>query len=122
MINTLELLECGHPESPHSEITRGYGRDEQGNRYCYACCAESDKKYMREHGKITLYFDGSKVTNWPDSLEFMAKNIRKSWHNIGRVRYDFRFMFEGEVWSGYQIGEWNQIAHCKRTKRTSVYG
>lgn len=127
----VELLECGHPESPHSDFTRGYGRDAEGNRYCYACCAERDKADMRERGRIALYLSPRsqeerdaghysathKVTNWPGSLVFLVYGSRRGWHNWAGPRYDVWFTFEGEEWHGVQYGDNTQIVHCKRTKR-----
>jgi len=31
-----ESLECGHEESPHNDITRGYGTDKNGNKVGFA--------------------------------------------------------------------------------------
>lgn len=133
-ITTTELLECGHAESAHSEITRGYGTNAKGERHCYACCAEQDKAHMREHGKICLYLttkpdqDGqiarrdsfgkygdAKITNWPSSLEFKGR-YRKGSHNMAGSRYDVWFTFENTNWHGVQYGENTQIVHCKRIK------
>jgi hypothetical protein len=64
---TAELaLDCGHPESTHSSITRGYGTCD-GKRYCYDCCRERDLNYMHTHGKISAYLagDGKTITTWP---------------------------------------------------------
>lgn len=128
-----ELLECGHLESKHSDFTTGYGVDAKGNRYCYACCAENDKAYMREHGEITLYlthdsyngegktifhgaFRDGKVTNWPGSLTFPAR-VKRGKHNIAGYRYDTWFMFEGKEWHGVQYGENSQLCYCKVNKK-----
>ena len=77
---------------------------------------------MINTGKATLYYtkqgDAWTVTDWPGRLSFPALGRKTSWHNIGRERVDFWFVGpDGFVWHGYQIGDWNQIAHCKRTKR-----
>lgn len=114
------LLECGHAESPHSEITRGYGKDDQGNRYCYDCCAARDRQAMRDDGRITLYLTGNDasgwyIVNWPASLKFKAY-VKTGRHNIARVRYDAWFNFEGAQWHGVQYGDNTQIIHCNRTK------
>jgi hypothetical protein len=102
----------------------------QGNKVCYACCAEYDKEYMRKHGKITLYLthqnplkpgtvsakeDGWRVTNWPSSLILPVFHIRKGKHNIAGSRYDVWFYFEGREWWGRQFGENTQLVHCRRT-------
>jgi hypothetical protein len=121
----IERLECGHPESPHSDFTRGYGTNDKGERHCYACCAERDKKQMREAGKIALYlttkqdtggnYGDAKITNWPGSLEFKGR-YHKGRHNIAGSRYDVWFTFEGTNWHGVTYGDNTQICHCKRTK------
>jgi hypothetical protein len=91
------ILDCGHPESPHSEITRGFAtlRVHTGaeRRICYACAAECDKYEMTRHGVITLYLigntkSGHKVTNWPGSLSFPARDVRHSELNAFGGRID----------------------------------
>ncbi len=61
------ILDCGHVESPHSDITRGYGTDSAGKRHCYACCQKADLATMAETGRIAAYLssDGKSITNWP---------------------------------------------------------
>jgi hypothetical protein len=141
-MDTPEILECGHPESPHSSITRGWGKDDKGNRYCYACCAERDKEQMLRNGKITLYLvmderaerqcrrlekggwyqagEGQvKVTNWPGSLVFPIRRVTRGYHNMAGCRYDVWFKFEGFVWHGVQYGDNTQICHCERTKEVA---
>lgn len=62
-----ELLDCGHKESPHSDITRGWGTDAEGKRHCYECCHAADLALMRETGHIMGYLssDEHTVSNWP---------------------------------------------------------
>lgn len=125
-----EILECGHPESDHSSITRGYGWM-NGERHCYDCCAERDRYQMLETGKATLYLtlkdaftpDGNpngktgEISNWPGSLKFRTGPIRKGRHNMARVRYDTWFTGpDGKEWHAVQYGDNTQIAHCKRVK------
>lgn len=119
------VCDCGHPPSPHGEPTTGYGTDLDGKTYCYDCCADRERQRMIETGKATLYYarrpDGWFVTDWPGHLNFKVMGSSKSRHNIGRVRVDFWFEGpDGFIWHGYQIGDWNQIAHCKRTKQKAV--
>ena len=122
------ILDCGHLESAHSEFSRGYGTDSESKKHCYACCAEQDKKQMREKGKICLYLvtrmvNGTKryyATNWPNSLSFMLSGVRKGRHNMAGTRYDGNFVFEGMWWHGVQYGENTQIFHCTRTKEKSI--
>lgn len=122
-----ELLDCGHYPSPHSDITTGYGMDEDGKKYCYACCADNDRKAMDERGKYTLYLvmDSEKdeyprhyrVTNWPESLQYNVTSYSRSRHNFGGIRTDVWFKdYQGKQWHGYQIGQWSQICHVKRVK------
>lgn len=117
--DTTLICDCGHPESPHSEITRGYGWMNE-KTMCYDCCLEWDKQNMRETGKTTLYLvkRDSKyfVENWTGTLSFPTYGAKKSWHNIAGTRIDVWFVFEKQEWHGYQIGNFTQICHCKRTK------
>lgn len=119
-----KILDCGHPESEHLDITTGYGTDANGKTYCYDCCAEADKKEMRKTGRATLYLiivnngtsNYAKVTNWPGSLVFDYLHYRKGHHNIAGTRYDVWFKFEGKTWHGVTFGDMTQICHCKVTK------
>lgn len=115
------LLDCGHEESAHSEFTSGYGIDKNGKKHCYVCCAERDKRQMRDDGRITLYLvkrgEEYVLTNWPASFEIPLYHVRKGRHNIARARYDFWFSFEGTPWHGVQYGENTDIAHCRRVKK-----
>lgn len=114
-----KLLDCGHPESEHSEITTGYGIL-NGKTFCYECCAVMDKLAMHEDGKYTLYLvkrdNGYHVVNWPSSLDIKVKSYKRGNHNLAGSRIDVWFNFEGEKWHGVQYGEFTQICHCKRIK------
>jgi hypothetical protein len=124
--NTMTYIcDCGHPESPHSDITRGYGRDAEGLTFCYDCCAERDREQMRKDGKTCLYLvkreDGHHVTNWPASLDIKVNTgaVRVGRHNIAGRRYDVWFWFEGDQWHGVQYGDNTQILHARRLKRAA---
>ena len=113
-------------------ISTGYASNDKGDLLCYSCCAENDKKYMIEHGKIMLYLSDKKiepptgdkfghtyyeVTNWPGSLKFKTCQFNEGRHNIARKRYNVWFNGpDGFVWYGVQYGDNTQICHCKRTK------
>ena len=114
----MELLDCGHPESEHSSITRGYGTMPDGTKHCYDCCANMDRESMIETGKATLYLADGKITNWPGSLTFpVYGKVRVGRHNMARDRYDASFIGpDGFVWSGTVYGNNTQLFHCKRTK------
>lgn len=95
--------------------------DEAGN-----AAAASDSQYMINDGKAILYHvkkDGYwVVTSGNNTLSFPVRKQKRSWHNFGRWRYDFWFIGPDKaLWHGYQIGDNNQVAHCKRTKKVVPY-
>lgn len=115
-------LDCGHKPSAHAVFTTGYGKDKNGKTFCYDCCAEDDRANMRKNGIVTLYLskgaDGKyTVGNWPGTLRIPVYGLSIGKHNMARVRYDFGFTFEGQIWSGTQYGDNTQIAHCRRIKK-----
>ena len=63
---TEPVLYCGHPPSPHSDFTTGYGKDAAGRTYCYACCHARDLETMRTADRFTCYVgcDGRTLTTW----------------------------------------------------------
>jgi hypothetical protein len=119
-----QILDCGHPPSPHSEFTTGYGRDENERTFCYECCANRDRETMTADGRYTLYLVGNgtcesprEVTNWPGSLRFPVHHFHSGRHNIARHRYDVWFTGpDGENWHGIQYGDNTQICHVRRVK------
>lgn len=110
--------QCGKEiVKPTDSFTTGYGIDENGRKICYECCAKQDESWMNEHGKITLYFTGNNITNWPGSLSFKALYVKKSFHNIaGYVNFVTFKDHNGKLWYGRQYGAWSDICHCKRYK------
>lgn len=66
----VDTLDCGHPESLHSSITRGYGQDRDGKRHCYACCLSRELEAMDRDGRINAYLssDGRHITDWPGGI------------------------------------------------------
>ena len=125
-------LDCGHEPSPHGEHTTGYGIV-NNKKFCYECCAEMDKKQMREEGRITLYLGvqwkngtmfnkltkivhcKNELTNWPGSLRIPCW-VHSHRHNIARRQYSVRFEFEGQKWHGRMVGDNTELCHCKRNK------
>lgn len=86
-------------------------------KICYECVAIHDKRYMNQHGKIILYYDGRKITNWPCSLVFMATKYKEGKHNIASKRIDVWFRGpSNDIWHGVQYGNNTQLLHCKRVK------
>jgi hypothetical protein len=99
----------------------GYGLNKNKEKVCYQCCAEEDKKQMRETGKAVLYLIKNKegtweVTNWPGTLRFKAGYIKESRHNIARIRRDTWIVFEGYYWHCIQYGDNSELCYCKKTK------
>ena len=129
----MDILDCGHPVSPHSKFTAGYGVDANGAKHCYDCCAARDRADMEATGRATLYLSPNdnpaiggaytapyKLTNWPGSLALPVWQVCKGRHNIARNRYDFWFTFGGRDWHGVQYGDNTQIAHCRRLKERAA--
>lgn len=100
----------------------GYAIGRQGESFCYACCAKHDRANMVADGKSVLYLakqdDGSwAVTNWPGSLSFPARGVRKMRHPWARHALIAYFTGpDGRTWSAKNIGD-SQIAHCRRLAR-----
>ena len=120
---------CGSPiVSEEGSVGTGYGTTPAGERHCYACCADDDRASMVATGRATLYLtsrDGENViTNWPGSLTFKAGAHWTGRHNMwaaSKVTF-VRFIGpDGAVWAGRQIGDFNDILHCRRTKLRSVF-
>ena len=117
---------CKTSQTYHSTVGgTGYAINHlTGQKVCYDCCAEQDRKFMRDHKKITLYLtrEGfySKITNWPGTLKLDCTGCRTGRHNIAGTRYDVWFVFEGYYWHGVQYGENTQLCHCKQTKQKSA--
>lgn len=116
-------LTCGHePTTPRSQFSMGYGEDDAGNTYCFACCAVRDSAAMIETGKATLYmvpqYPGKwHVTNWPGSLSFPIHGgcPSEGRHNIARKQYSARFTGpDGKTWTARKYGDNTDIAHCRR--------
>jgi len=119
-LKTFVCRDCKETKSINRDGT-GYANDLEGNKICYACCGEEDKRFMREKGKNTLYLsknivDQWRVTNWPGTLELIPTYIKKGKHNIATTRTDVWFNFEGSKWYGVNYGETSQILHCRKLK------
>lgn len=120
MIDTT-TLDCGHAPSAHGTYSTCYGTTPDGRRHCYECCSAKERADMVERGKACLYLvkgdSGYEITDWPGTLRFRARHVRKGRHNIARVRYDAWFFGpDGFVWHGASYGDMTQLIHCKRTK------
>ena len=118
------LLECGHAPSEHESPRTGYGVADDGDRYCYECCAERDRAQMEKDGRITLYLIRKEtrgerryeVTNWPGSLIFPVHSVSVGRHNWAGTQTTAYFRLEGREWIARQYGDGNEVAHCRRLK------
>lgn len=91
---------------------------------CYECCGKRDRASMIADGhskRLPLYLTGEnhnmEVTNWPGTLRFRVMGYtvsRNNWgHRITRIWFNGP---DGHVWYGFQVGDGNTVAHCKRTR------
>lgn len=117
-----EILDCGHPPSADAGCGTGYGVDDNGRRFCYACCADRDRTAMLEGRDPGLYLTGGtdgkpvEVTNWPGSLRFPVQSIRPTrigFCHDGRIAY-FRGP-DGARWSARGPGM-GMYARARRLK------
>jgi len=117
------VLYCGHKESERGSITVGYGVDKDGKAHCYACCLKEDLRFMRRVGRCTAYLseDSRKITTWPgEVISDKVLILSKGRDSFGGERTYFRFMFDGQVWSGFGMGP-GMYLRAKRTKIKSLY-
>jgi hypothetical protein len=114
-----------------ANITTGYAINKKNELNCYSCCAEIDKQYMVDNGKICLYLTKKKlnncnwfsyvISNWPGSLFFKIIESKTSKHNWNLERTDAWFIGpDGHIWHGIHIGNNTQLIHCKRTKDMGI--
>lgn len=121
---------CGRELAPEKSTT-GYGlRD--GKKYCFTCCAELDKRDLRETGVLqgyityrqkptsgsygTEYLEDGAFTNWPGSFRLPVAYVKKSFSAAGGIRTDFWVMFEGRRYHGTNYGYSSQIATIRLVK------
>ena len=115
-------------------LTTGYGRNSDNELYCFRCCGESDREYMENHNRVTLYlttlpgtirrygsglteFKQFEVGNWPGTMLFRTFDHSHGRHNIAGSRVDVWFLdHTGRRWWGVQYGELTQLCHCRKLK------
>lgn len=123
MVNTFTCHRCGLTKTYESDMTTGYGIDNEGNKFCYPCIGIMDGNALEKlqpKEKYTMYLDVRKkqVTNWPSSLVIKLDNgyIRTGNHNIAGKRYDSWFHFRGNYYHAVQYGDRTEIAHVRKLK------
>lgn len=117
---TFTCVDCKQTKPVSTKGGTGYGL-ENGGKVCYMCCAIRDQEFMDKEGKTTLYWDGTRVTNWPGTLMFMPFRVQVMRHktpcSVLVPREDVWFRDRhGKVWHGVQRGNDNQILRCRRNK------
>jgi hypothetical protein len=93
------VLDCGHPESSHSDITNGWGTDGEGKRHCLACCYLGDLARMEAGEPITAYLAKSPFDH-----------VISTWNGqvLAHVR-DFSVVSCGGFASGHKRTAWRGI-------------
>lgn len=123
-----------YDEEKTKPINTGYGVDKDGNKVCFACCGEMDKKTLRETGTLRGYLivpskplpyqrtgvedlHGAEFTNWPGSFRVSVDSYgKRSFNNFGAPRTDFWFFWEGRRYHGVNVGDNSQCATVKVVK------
>jgi len=119
---TFTCTVCGKEKPDYKSGGTGYAQDEAGEKICYKCCADFDRAWMHQAGRVTLYLtvgeNGQKqVNNWPATLVFPVHATKNGRHNIAGSREDVWFRGpDGYEWWGVRYGSNTQLCHCKRTK------
>lgn len=122
--------QCKQEIAHESDFSTGYGIDKDGNKICFACCGENDKKELESlpiggktmhylsmiDNKANTFREKYKLTNWPGTLEIRPYYARTGRHNIAGKRLDVWFKFDGKEFHGIQYGHNTQICHIKRIK------
>ncbi len=108
-------------ETPKGYGEAGYGVDKDGNKVCYACCGEQDKKYMEENNKTIQYLrwedrKPTEIGDWPGTMGFKIRYAFRGNHNWGITRWDVYFKDHvGAWWWGVNLGD-NDVVRCKKLK------
>lgn len=107
---TDRVCDCGHmPTFPRSSFTTGYGTDDAGLRYCFACCTERDRAGISEGRPLFAYLsgDGRHVANWTgDTLLRVTRETRRTMYGFCRSERTFLRAVDGagRVWVGQGAG------------------
>jgi hypothetical protein len=97
----------------------GYGINGDGKKVCYSCCAEEDKQALRSlkpGQRMSMYFTGKEVTNWPGSLCIHAGSYKIK-HNFARTARMVYFTFEGREFYGRNIGDMELFSFTVKKSR-----
>lgn len=123
------LLDCGHPESPHSDCTRGYGMDSEGKKHCYECCHAQDMAGIQRAEPFVGYLtkdDRGKwtVSNWPGQPLLRVTDhwkVDNAWVRRGYTSESMQHIRavdeRGRAWYGKGMGE-GMYCRMRPTKAT----
>lgn len=116
MKNTIETLDCGHAESEHSEITRGYAVLPDGRKICYDCATKRQIEDLKDRSKpfcayVSLVSKdswlGYKITTWTggELMRVMsAKPCKLTRQSFTHDRGNFMSIHAVDVHGGHWAG------------------
>lgn len=110
---------CKEHKVHESDLSTGYGRDNNDNIICFDCCGKQDAlalEQLQPKNKFIMYLDTNEQTlsNWPGTFKIKLHAVRKGRHNFARTRYDAWFDYKGNNYHAVQYGDNTQIAHIRR--------
>lgn len=126
---------CGKPIIP-SGNTGGYGKDNQGHVFCFACCGELDREELESKDRALLYLRHENITNnsgvtrsvwsvgnWPGTLKIPAV-VGLSHGRVGQYTFPRRDVWfigpDGDHWYGRNQGD-NDLVYCRRLKHKQAW-
>lgn len=123
MAEPIELLSCGHPESEHSPITRGWAIKQDGTKICYDCAHSQELANLKTSQHYCAYLtrkDGHLLlTTWvgwtlATVTESTMTTLSAFGHRHSRV-YFRAIDVHGTKWYGNSPGE-GMYARMHRAK------
>lgn len=115
--------QCKEHKVHESDITTGYGTDNDGNKVCFECCGKNDLETLGNLPKgerMCLYLNtkDKTVSNWPGTLKINVGYIRTGKHNIAGKRYDTWFSLGQFNYHAVSYGDFTEICHVKKLKHS----
>jgi hypothetical protein len=105
------ILDCGHPESSHGNVTRGYGITADGKKHCYACCEARDKDTLKAETSFFAYLSSDKkqITGWPGWMLMRVTSTHKRLLGFSRDSQNYCYHIRatdvhGHKWYGTSPG------------------
>ncbi len=119
------VCDCGHFESPCSDVTRGYGEDASGKTWCLDCCLMRDKAALLTDTRTTHYLsgDGRFLTDWHGrQLGVVVRHgaVHPFSARGDRRRYITVRDLHGQTWHGTgAAGMWASLKKSKAARAAS---